>query len=136
MEKIELNDANHSLEEKMTYKEIIEDLGKEIKEIKAFSETELGKFLEQFQGVSKFHFEVDSIVLYNMIKKYLDDNRIENSIQYFTSQNRVFRSIRIEYGQFNISVYYSFHPDAFESPDCHVVKITTEEISLVCDKEN
>ena len=120
----------------MTYKEIIERLEKEIKEIKAFSETELGKFLEQFQGVTPLHFETRNEDTFNAIREYLEEMGIENYLIYFTSSGNVYTALKINYNKQEISVYFPRPAEDFESPNCHIIRTPTEDISLICDKEN
>ena len=119
----------------MTYKEIIENLEKEIEEIKAFSETELGKFLEQFQGYTPLHFEVFNEDTFNSIREYLEERDIENYLFYFTSSGNVYTALKINYNKQEISVYFPRPAEDFESPNCHIIRTPTEDISLVCDKE-
>ena len=120
----------------MTYREIIEDLEKEIKEVKAFSKTKLGKFLEQFHGTRKFYFEVLNENTFNKVINYLNEYDVGYKMSYFTSRKKIVTSIRIDNCHWEVSVYFFRSPEDFESSDCHVVKIPTEDISLVCDKEN
>ena len=119
----------------MTYREIIENLEKEIEEIKAFSETKLGRYLEQFQDVTPLYFETRDEDTFNSIREYLEESGIENYLTYFTSSGNVYTALKINYNKQEISVYFPRPAEDFESPNCHVIRTPTEEISLVCDKE-